>query len=154
MKNYQQTSLERLFSRINLHVHNMRSHRQITDLTATYPATDMERTQKLYLLPKIHKNPRFLGRPIVLGSGGPKEKIPICRLLHQPTSTTHIIDIINHITDLPHAVLCTQDVSSLYNNIPHKEGNKTIHEALALYRSPTAMPYKFHNRFTHYCTRA
>ena len=48
---------------------------QITEKTSSFLTTDIDRTQQLYLLPKIHKdmnNPP--GRPIVSGSGGPTEK--------------------------------------------------------------------------------
>ena len=62
--------------RVNLFANNMLQRGQITEKTSSYLTTDIDRTQQLYLLPKIHKdmiNPP--GRPIVSGSGGPTEKI-------------------------------------------------------------------------------
>ena len=62
--------------RINLHAHNMLQKGQISQSTCNYLTTDIGKTQKFYLLSKIHKDPHNPpGRPIVSGSGGPTEKI-------------------------------------------------------------------------------
>ena len=61
--------------RVNLYVNNMLQRGQISQNTSNYLTSDIDGTQQLYLLPKIHKdinNPP--GRPIVSGSGGPTEK--------------------------------------------------------------------------------
>ena len=64
-----------VINRINLHVHNMLQRGEISQSTCNYLTTDNDRTQQVYLQPKIHKdalNPP--GRPIVSGNGGPTEK--------------------------------------------------------------------------------
>ena len=64
-----------VIQRINLHGHNMLQRGQITLHTCNYLTTDIDRTQKFYLLPKIHKDPlNQQERPTVSGSGGPTEK--------------------------------------------------------------------------------
>ena len=77
MKRQVQTSLGRLH-RVNLHIHDMLQKGHVSQNTCNYLTTDIDRTQQFYLLPKIHKdlkNPP--GRPIVSGSGGPREKISL-----------------------------------------------------------------------------
>ena len=65
-----------VINRVNLHVHNMLQRGEISRNTCNYLTTDTDRTQQLYLLPKIHKDPlNPPGRPIVSGGGGPTEKI-------------------------------------------------------------------------------
>ena len=62
--------------RVNLHVHDMLQKGQISQNTCNYLTSEIDRTQKFYLLPKIYKVPNNPpGRPIVSGSGGPTEKI-------------------------------------------------------------------------------
>ena len=105
--------------------------------TCNYLTTNIDRTQQLYLLPKIHKdslNPP--GRPIFSGSGGSTERIS--QLVDHfignivPTSqsyirdSTHLINILNEISLQPGMLLCTLDITSLYTNIPHNEGIEAI----------------------------
>ena len=147
---YEQTSTDHtgeVINRVNLHVHNMLQRGQITQRTCNYLTTNIDRTQQLYLLPKIHKdslNPP--GRPIVSDSGGPTERTSklvdhfIGNLV--PTSqsyirdSTHLINILNEISLQPGMLLCTLDITSLYTNIPHNEGTEAIKKMLAIHRPP------------------
>ncbi len=95
----------------------------------------MPRTQQLYFLKKIHKNPIAV-RPIVSGCGGPTEKISQLVDLHlQPhvknvdsyiKDTNHIIDLIENTTIPQHCILATIDVKALYLNIPHRDGIEAV----------------------------
>ena len=89
------------------------------------------RIPEFYTLTKIHKKTP-VGRPIVSGSSGPTERISsFVDSLLQPVAvkqesyikdTTDFINFIEN-TQIPdNAVLATLDVSSLYTNIPQKEG--------------------------------
>ena len=96
----------------------------------------MVRTQEMYFLKKIHKNPPS-ARPIVSGCDGPTEKIsayldhwlqPLAKSLPSYIKDTN--EFVKYIesTKLPKdCILCTLDVSSLYTNIPTEDG---IHAAL------------------------
>ncbi len=95
----------------------------------------MPRTQQLYFLKKIHKNPIAV-RPIVSGCGGPTEKISQLVDLHlQPhvkkidsyiKDTNHIIDLIENTTIPNNCILATIDVKALYLNIPHRDGIEAV----------------------------
>ena len=87
---------------------------------------------RFYILPKIHKqgNP---GRPIISSNGHPTERIsqfvdfhlkPLVQMLPSYIKdTTHFLLQLQNLGPLPdNAILVTLDVSSLYTNIPHKEG--------------------------------
>lgn len=91
------------------------------------------RTQLMYFLIKIHKNPYGI-RPIVSGTNGPTERISAF-LDHflQPTMTgidsylKNSYEVIQSLKDIPindNTLLCTMDVSSLYTNIPQTEGTQ------------------------------
>ena len=91
----------------------------------------MVRTQEMYFLKKIHKNPPS-ARPIVSGCSGPTERIsayldhwlqPLAKSL--PSYIKDTKEFIKYIesTKLPKdCILCTLDVSSLYTNIPTEDG--------------------------------
>ena len=91
----------------------------------------MVRTQEMYFLKKIHKNPPT-ARPIVSGCDGPTESIsayldhwlqPLAKSL--PFYIQDTKEFIKYIesTKLPKdCILCTLDVSSLYTNIPMEDG--------------------------------
>ena len=124
MKKQNQITLVRL-SIVNLHVHNMLQRGEISQNTCNYLITDTDRTQQLYLLPKIHKDPpNPSGRPIVSGSGGPTEKLSqlVDNFIGQivPFSqsyirdSTHLINILKGFTVQPGMLLCTVDITSLY----------------------------------------
>ena len=93
------------------------------------------RTQRLYFLKKIHKTPHGI-RPIVSGCNGPTENISayidyyIKPLVPQIPShirdSGHLVSILEN-TPLPQDILLvTIDVSSLYTNIPHDDGIKSV----------------------------
>ena len=98
------------------------------------------RTQLFYLLPKIHKanNP---GRPIVSACDGPTEKLSAfvdvyLQPLAQTTKsyikdTNHFLQKLNDLGVIPpESILVTIDVTSLYTNIPHREGILACKDAL------------------------
>jgi len=105
----------------------------VLDLTFSNGVTP--RTQQLYFLKKIHKNPIAV-RPIVSGCGGPTEKLSQLVDLHlQPfvpqiksyiRDSTHLINILETTTIPRNSVLATIDVKSLYLNIPHKDGIQAV----------------------------
>ena len=125
---------------------------QITERTSNYLTTNIDRTQQLYLLPKIHKDPlNPPGRPIVSGSGGPTERISqlvdhfIGNIVPLSQSyirdSTHLINILTGISLQPGMLLCTLDITSLYTNIPHNEGIEAIKTMLAIHRPPGSKPH-------------
>ena len=90
------------------------------------------RAGRFYILPKIHKqgNP---GRPVISSNGHPTERISqfvdyhlkplVQKLPSYIKDTTHFLLKLQELGTLPsNAILVTLDVSSLYTNIPHKEG--------------------------------
>ena len=90
---------------------------------------------RFYTVPKIHK-PNNPGRPIISGNGCPTEKISVFVDHHLRPLTTQLdsyvqdnMDFLRHIDNInrsniitPDTLLVTMDVSSLYTNIPHKDG--------------------------------
>ena len=152
---YEQTNIDytgEVINRVNLHVHNMLQRGQITERTCNYLTTNIDRTQQLYLLPKIHKDPlNPPGRPIVSGSGGPTERISqivdhfIGNIVPLSQSyirdSTHLINILTGISLQPGMLLCTLDITSLYTNIPHNEGIEAIKKMLAINRPPGSKPH-------------
>ena len=97
-------------------------------------------TPLFYLLPKIHKknNP---GRPIVSACDSPTEKISLyldtfLQPLAQKTDsyikdTTHFLRNLNKLGKInKDALLVTIDVTSLYTNIPHRDGIRASKEVL------------------------
>ena len=101
--------------------------------TLKYLSSNSEpKAGRFYILPKIHKqgNP---GRPIISSNGHPSERIsefvdyhlkPLVQTLPSfIKDTTHFLLQLQKLGPLPdNAILVTLDVSSLYTNIPHKEG--------------------------------
>ena len=127
-----------LTTAINTHVDSMLQDGIIDSTTKKYHTLETEpppRTQQLYFLKKIHKNPIAV-RPIVSGCGGPTEKISQLVDLHLKPhvpkmesylkDSGHLISILES-TPLPDiCTLATIDVKSLYLNIPHKEGINAV----------------------------
>ncbi len=122
---------------INKYVHYMHKKGIIDTTTKEFLSFNpkMPRTQQLYFLKKIHKNPISV-RPIVSGCGGPTEKIS--QLLdhhlqpHVPEIESYtrdsgqLINILEKLTIPPNCLLVTIDVKALYLNIPHNEGIKAV----------------------------
>ena len=107
------------------------NHKQVMYLTQFNP-----RCPIFYGLPKIHKENHPL-RPIVSQIDGPtcrinelvdkylyvaEKNIPM--LLQDTTAFLRVIN--EHKKCIPGALLVTMDVSSLYTNIPHDEGNEWV----------------------------
>ena len=100
----------------------------------------VSRAARLYLLPKIHK-PGNPGRPIVASNGSATENIlrsadfflrpSIIQLPSYNWDTTNFTNKLRGLLQLrPGCLLLTLDVSSLYMNIPHKEGITACEEFL------------------------
>ena len=107
----------------------------ITKEYLTFQESDPPRTQQLYFLKKIHKNPIAV-RPIVSGCGGPTERISRLIDLHlQPLvplvdsyirDSTHLIQLLEQKTFPEDVTLASIDVKALYTNIPHEEGIQAV----------------------------
>ena len=110
------------------------------------------RTPTFYTLPKIHKGKSPPpGRPIVSANNSPTEKISsFVDFFLNPTipflksyikDTTHFLQQIKNINSLPaNTLLATLDVTSLYTNIPNKEGLKAAAKTLGKYRPGAKHP--------------
>ena len=133
--------------RVQSYINTMYANGEISDQVSAY-LTDREcKTAKLYLLPKIHKGKiPPPGRPIVSANGCPTEKISqlVDNFLTPPTifcirsyvkDTTDFIKKLGAIGPLPpNCYLVTLDVTSLYTNIPNKEGIDAATRLLSKYR--------------------
>ena len=139
-------------SKVSDLVNKMLDQNEISQNTAKYLLSNFDRTAQFYMLPKIHKslqNPP--GRPITSGNDCPTEKISqLIDLILQPyvpkiksyvKDTNHFISIIEdlNINDQD-AILVTLDVTSLYTNIPHKEGIEAIENVIYSTRPHQYMP--------------
>ena len=100
----------------------------------------------MYLLPKIHKNLHPPpGRPIISANNSPTERISafvdnFLRPIVQggksyKTDTTDFINKLSGINSItPNSLLVSLDVTSLYTNIPNKEGVDSSHQALLTHK--------------------
>lgn len=133
---------EPLAKGINDYVTYMHNKGIIDNVTRDYlifPTERMPRTQQLYFLKKIHKNPIAV-RPIVSGCGGPTEKISQLIDLHlQPfvpkiksyiKDSGHLIKLLEETRIPTNCTLATIDVKALYLNIPHKDGKQAVRNRL------------------------
>ena len=115
---------------------------EITKKVRDYLYLDTPKTPELYLLPKIHKSQTPPpGRPIISANSSPTERIsafvdtflrPIVgkgkSYIKDTTDFLNKIDQVDTITT--NSLLVSLDVSSLYTNIPNKEGVEATHQAL------------------------
>ena len=122
------------FKEVVTAVDDMHSYKEIDISCHKYLTYTPIRTAQFYMLPKIHKdkiNPP--GRPIVSGNGCPTERISqFVDFFLQPgvknirsyiKDTTHFLSVLSSIHTLNEGtILVTLDVSSLYTNIPNREG--------------------------------
>ena len=110
----------------------MHKDKFINDKTKQYLIQSDVKPGRIYILPKIHK-PGNPGRPIVSSNSHPTERLShfvdyyLQPLVHKlPSFVKDTNDFLNKlltIGNLPaNSLLVTLDVSSLYTNIPHKEG--------------------------------
>ncbi len=116
-------------------IHNRGIIDNITKDFLIFPTDTPPRTQQLYFLKKIHKNP-ISERPIVSGCAGPTEKISKLVDMHlQPfvpaiksyvKDSGHMINILESTPIPDNCTIATIDVKSLYLNIPHKDGIKAV----------------------------
>ena len=90
----------------------------------TFEKGETPRTQQLYFLKKIHKNP-IVVRPIVSGCGGPTTINFVPQIESHIKNTGHLINILPR-----NCTLATIDVKALYLNIPHKEGIQAIKDGV------------------------
>ena len=128
-------------SQIRTAVDGMVTTKEITLKTADYLVLDNPRTAKFYLLPKIHKN-KFPppGRPIVSANECPSERIsqfvdhiiqPLVPLLPSYLrDSSHLLNLLRNIKIPDNSILATLDVTSLYTNIPNKEGIHAVSKYL------------------------
>ena len=106
------------------------------------------RTPLFYGLPRIHK-PGCPLRPIFSGCDGSADHIsayvthfiqPLaCNLPIHVKDRKHFLNLIENLSPLPpNALLVTADVTSLYTNIPHKEGIAAVIHIMEGYYPLTA----------------
>ena len=133
---------ESLAKEINNFVKYMYNRGIVDNITKdylTFQPGSMPRTQQLYFLKKIHKNPISV-RPIVSGCGGPTERISQLVDLHLKPfvpkiksyirDSGHLIDILQKTRIPTNSILATIDVKALYLNIPHEEGIRAVKNRL------------------------
>ena len=114
---------------------------EIDEETYNYLLPRRSRPAQFYILHKIHKkkdNPP--GRPIVSASSHPTEHISqfvdahlnplVPELPSYIKDTTHYLRKLDDLKELPPgSLLVTLDVSSLYTNVPQKEGIEACRKA-------------------------
>ena len=123
---------------INQYINNMYNKGIVDNITKSYLLAQENketRTQQLYFLKKIHKNPIAV-RPIVSGCGGPTERISSLVDLHlQPhvplansylRDSSQLLQLLEDRTFPTDVTLATIDVKALYLNIPHGEGTRAV----------------------------
>ena len=127
---------------INTYVESMFQDGIIDQLTKEHLTLNTDpppRTQQLYFLKKIHKNPIAV-RPIVSGCGGPTEHISqfvdlqlkpfIPKIKSYLKDSGYLISLLERTPIPKNCILVTIDVKSLYLNIPHEEGIKAVLDRL------------------------
>ena len=121
--------------RVTFYVNRMHKEKLINDKTKQYLFQSDVKPGPFYILPKVHK-PGNPARPIVSSNSHPTERLShfvdyhLQPLVHKlPSFVEDTNDFLNKlltIGNLPaNSLLVTLGVSSLYTNIPHKEGVKS-----------------------------
>ena len=132
---------------INNLLDNLKSQEAISEEVYNCLYTNNPKTASLYLLPKIHKikacNEFPPGRPIISANGCPTEKISafvdenikgsIPKIKSYVKDTTDFIRKIESLKIPENCILVTFDVTSLYTNIPNKEGIEAVRNFLRLH---------------------
>ena len=125
-----------------LHLKRLLIDDEIEEDTYNYLVPHHSRPARFYILPKIHKNKdNPPGRPIISASFHPTERISefvdyqlnplVPKLPSYIKDTTHFLQKLDSLPELAYGcLLVTLDVSSLYTNIPHKEGIHAFRKAL------------------------
>ena len=119
----------------------MAFEKEISEQTFRFLSRGGNQTSMFYMLPKIHKNTFPVpGRPIVSSCDRPTEKISmLLDIILQPyvfKTSSYIQDTndflykISNIKMNENDWIFTMDVMSLYTNMPHDEGIKSIHDLL------------------------
>ena len=113
-------------------------------------------TAEFYMLPKIHKNKTLPpGRPIVSGNSCPTERISklidhflqpnVKNIRSYVKDTSDFLHMLNNLGTLPpNCILATLDVSSLYTNIPNREGRLAAEMSLNASRGDANNPSNTH----------
>ena len=118
--------------RVTFYVNRMHKDKLINDKSKQYLIQSDVKSGRFYILPKVHK-PGNPGCPIVSCNSHPTERLShfvdyhLQPLVHKlPSFVKDTNDFLNKlltIGNLPaNSLLVTLDASSLYTNIPHKEG--------------------------------
>ena len=133
---------------VKRYISGLQFDKMIDDKTAKYLKENSPKPGRFYTIPKLHKQ-GHPGRPIVSSNSHPAERISQFVDFHlQPLSgtklisyikdTTHFLNKLNIIGPLPHGILLvTLDVSSLFTNIPHKDGIQACSDFLDRRVNPT-----------------
>ena len=121
---------------------------KISDEILDYLIQDKPKTASLYLLPKIHKIKKEKefppGRPIISANNCPTEKISafvdenikgsIPNIKSYIKDTTDFICKVESLKIPADCILVTLDVTSLYTNIPNREGILAVKHFLSKYK--------------------
>ena len=148
----QKDTTHHIEERIKRRLKDMMIDGEIDDETYSYLLPSRSCPARFYILPKIHKskdNPP--GRPIVSATSHPTEHISqfvdahlnplVPKLPSYIKDTTHFLRKLDDLKELPPgSLLVTLDVSSLYTNIPHKEGIEACRKALQLLWPSVPLP--------------
>ena len=128
--------------KVSCKVNSMLERGEISKKCAEYLIIDHPRTANFYLLPKIHKGKiPPPGRPIVSANECPTERISqfvdhfiqplVPKLKSYIRDSGHFLWILNQLSLPKNTILCTLDVTSLYTNIPNKEGIYAVRQSLS-----------------------
>ena len=138
---------------VKKYISRLQFDHMIDDESAKYLKENSPKPGRFYTIPKIHKqgNP---GRPIVSSNSDPTERISqfvdhhlqplVTKLPSYIKDTTHFLNKLNNIGQLPNGVLLvTLNVTSLYTNIPHKDGIQACSDFLDRRTNPTFKTTRF-----------